>query len=93
MKHEYMDIHLAKHEYIEGPEATENFKRVARAVFRPKRQLYGQRRSQRRRLRVGSPARTRLRKVPLAPSLPTARGARRQHSAIAASGTRFEPEP
>ena len=39
MKHGYragskeLAAHLAKFEYIEGPEATKNFERVARAVF------------------------------------------------------------
>jgi hypothetical protein len=37
MKHEYIETHLAKHEYIEGREATENFNRVATAVFQSKK--------------------------------------------------------
>jgi len=32
-----IEDHLAKHEYIEGPQATENFKRLARAVFQAKK--------------------------------------------------------
>jgi hypothetical protein len=37
MKHEYIETHLAKHEYIEGTQALENFNRVATAVFRSKK--------------------------------------------------------
>ena len=37
MKHDYLKTHLAKHEYIEGPEALENFNRVATAVFQSKK--------------------------------------------------------
>ncbi len=37
MRHEYLDRHLWKHEYIEGPEATANFVRIAKAVFRAKK--------------------------------------------------------
>jgi hypothetical protein len=37
MKLEYLDTHLAKHEYIEGPQATENFKRFATAVLQAKK--------------------------------------------------------
>lgn len=32
-----LESHIAKYEYIEGPEATANFERVARAVFRAKK--------------------------------------------------------
>ena len=37
MRHDYIETHLEKHEYIEGPEALENFKRLARTVFRAKK--------------------------------------------------------
>ena len=37
MKHDYIETHIAKHEYIEGPQATKNFERLARAVFRAKK--------------------------------------------------------
>ncbi len=37
MKHDYIETHLAKHEYIEGPQATKNFERLARAVFQAKK--------------------------------------------------------
>ena len=37
MKHDYIETHLAKHEYIEGPQALENFKRLARTVFQAKK--------------------------------------------------------
>ena len=37
MKHEYIETHLAKHEYIEGPQATANFERLARTVFQAKK--------------------------------------------------------
>jgi hypothetical protein len=37
MKHDYIETHLAKHEYIEGPEALANFNRVATAVFQSKK--------------------------------------------------------
>jgi hypothetical protein len=37
MKHEYIETHLAKHEYIEGPQALANFNRVATAVFHSKK--------------------------------------------------------
>jgi hypothetical protein len=37
LKHEYLETHLAKHEYIEGPQATENFESLARAVFQAKK--------------------------------------------------------
>ena len=33
MKHEYIETHLAKHEYIEGPQAAADFERLARKVF------------------------------------------------------------
>lgn len=33
MRHEYIETHLTKHEYIEGQQATDNFERVAKAVF------------------------------------------------------------
>lgn len=32
-----LDSHIAKYEYIEGPEATANFERVASAVFQAKK--------------------------------------------------------
>lgn len=34
---DYLETHLAKYEYIEGQKATENFERLARAVFRAKK--------------------------------------------------------
>jgi hypothetical protein len=37
VKHDYIETHLAKHEYIEGPQALENFKRLARTVFQAKK--------------------------------------------------------
>jgi hypothetical protein len=37
MKPEYLKTHLAKHEYIEGPQALANFNRVATAVFQSKK--------------------------------------------------------
>jgi len=37
VKHEYIETHLAKHEYIEGPQALANFNRVATAVFQSKK--------------------------------------------------------
>ena len=37
MKHDYIETHLAKHEYIEGWQATANFERLARTVFRAKK--------------------------------------------------------
>jgi hypothetical protein len=37
MKHDYIETHLAKHEYIEGPQALANFNRVATAVFQSKK--------------------------------------------------------
>jgi len=36
-KNDYLETHLAKYEYIEGPESTENFERLARTVFRAKK--------------------------------------------------------
>ena len=39
MKHDYLETHLAKHEYIEGPQATKNFERMAKAVFRAKKRV------------------------------------------------------
>jgi hypothetical protein len=33
MKPEYIETHLAKHEYVKEPQPTENFKRLASAVF------------------------------------------------------------
>ena len=37
MKHDYIETHLEKHEYIEGPQALANFNRVATAVFQSKK--------------------------------------------------------
>ena len=37
MKHDYIETHLAKNEYIEGPQATKNFERLARTVFQAKK--------------------------------------------------------
>jgi hypothetical protein len=37
MKHDYIETHLAKHEYVEGPQALANFNRVATAVFQSKK--------------------------------------------------------
>ena len=37
MNHEHIKKHIAKYDYIEGPEATENFNRVATAVFQSKK--------------------------------------------------------
>jgi hypothetical protein len=37
VKHDYIETHLAKHEYIEGPQALANFNRVAKAVFQSKK--------------------------------------------------------
>ena len=34
MKHDYIETHLAKHEYIEGPEALERFKSLMTQVLR-----------------------------------------------------------
>jgi hypothetical protein len=39
MKHEYIETHLSKHEYIEGPQALANFNRVATAVFQSKKKV------------------------------------------------------
>jgi hypothetical protein len=36
---EYLKTHLAKQEYIEGPQATANFERLAKAVFRAKKRV------------------------------------------------------
>ena len=37
MKHDYIETHLAKHEYIEGPEALERFKSLmTKALQSPK---------------------------------------------------------
>jgi len=33
----YLETHLAKYKYIEGPKATENFKRLARTVFQARK--------------------------------------------------------
>jgi hypothetical protein len=49
MKHDYIETHLAKHEYIEGPQATETSSGWLGLFFRPKRQLYRRRRSQKKR--------------------------------------------
>jgi hypothetical protein len=37
MNREHIKKHIAKYDYIEGPEATENFNRVATAVFQSKK--------------------------------------------------------
>jgi hypothetical protein len=37
MNHEHLQKHIAKYDYIEGAEATENFNRVATAVFQSKK--------------------------------------------------------
>jgi hypothetical protein len=37
MKHDYLETHLAKHEYIEGRQATENFERLTRTIFQAKK--------------------------------------------------------
>jgi hypothetical protein len=37
MKHDYIETHLEKHEYIEGQEALANFNRIATAVFQSKK--------------------------------------------------------
>jgi hypothetical protein len=37
MNHEHIKKHIAKYDYIEGPEALENFKRLARTVFQAKK--------------------------------------------------------
>jgi hypothetical protein len=37
VNHEHLKKHIAEHEYIEGPQATENFNRVATAVFQSKK--------------------------------------------------------
>lgn len=37
MRHDYIETHLEKHEYIEGPQATANFERLARKVFQAKK--------------------------------------------------------
>jgi hypothetical protein len=66
-----------KAEYKEGPEASENFERLAKAVFqapekaKPKKQL----KKKARLIAAKRPAATRARRLSLAPSLPPDGGA------------------
>ncbi len=39
MNSDYIETHLAKHEYIEGPQALANFNQVATAVFQSKKKV------------------------------------------------------
>ena len=74
MKHDYIETHLEKHEYIEGPQALANFNRVATAVFQSKKKVVPVavaplKDVPKKRVSRRKPGKGRLRVIPLAPSL------------------------
>lgn len=55
MNHAHIKKHIAKYDYIEGPQATENFNRVATAVFQSKKKTVVLPKAQTTKKRVSRP--------------------------------------